>query len=345
MTKQDSNRATVQLFDIDSKSVGGTVPVSVVLPPGFDPAQSLPLLIFLHGGGDDRTQLVDMLPLYNQMFADGTLPPVVAVSFSSGLSFYAGEWENFILDELPEWAAKQFNNRTDRDGRVMIGMSMGGYGTLKVAFKHPDRFTAIAAVEPAIEPSLTRLPYQKRSTWYRMPEVDEAAWGSPVDEGRWQADNPANLARDNAEVIKASGLAIYLEVGDQDFFNCHDGADFLHRMMWDHDIRHEYHLVRWADHVGPSLSGRYIEAHGFLAAALSGGLAVARDLELTEAETEWIEWWHSGMVGDPPEAFEKVNAMSERAPSIVEALQNQRRDAAPVDPEMKRAYAKLPPTS
>jgi len=50
----------------------------------------------------------------------------------------------------------------------MTGISMGGYGTLKIAFKHPERFLAIAPMEPVIEPSLKRLPDGKRNTQYAI---------------------------------------------------------------------------------------------------------------------------------------------------------------------------------
>ena len=48
-------RVVTQLHDVVSKSRGGTVPVSVLLPPNFDKRDTaLPLLIHLHGGGGDQ---------------------------------------------------------------------------------------------------------------------------------------------------------------------------------------------------------------------------------------------------------------------------------------------------
>lgn len=191
---------------------------------------------------------------------------------------------------------------------------------------------------------LSRNHFEKSGTTPSSLFHGEMHWGSPFDASRWLADNPANLTRDNAETIRASGLAIFLEVGDQDHIN-HDGAEFLHRIMWDHDIRHEYHLIRWDDHVWTSLKNRFITAHRFLAAALSGGLAEPVDLELTEAETEFLNWQGSGGIGDPPEAHKRFNPFSGRALSIHAAGWKLLRDTALDDPETKRAYAKLPPTS
>ena len=50
----------------------------------------------------------------------------------------------------------------------------------------------------------------------------------------------------------------------------------MHRVLWDHDIRHEYHLVRWADHIGASIGARPIEVHRFLAGALAAGRSEER---------------------------------------------------------------------
>ena len=72
--------------------------------------------------------------------------------------------------------------------------------------------------------------------------------GPSRDPSLWEANNPANRARANADQIRDSGLAIYLEAADRDFLNAHDGAEFLHNVLWDLDLSHEYHLVRGADH-------------------------------------------------------------------------------------------------
>ena len=260
---------------------------------------------------------------------------------------YGGAWEEFVVDELPRWANEKFNTRLDRDGTVMTGASMGGYGSLKIGFKHPNRFCAIAPLEPAIEPSFERMPGNRRNTWYRMEALETLVWGSPLDEAAWLADNPATIARDNADAIRESGLEIYLEVGDKDYVNWHDGTEFMHRVLWDHDIRHEYHLVRWADHVGRSLDRRMSEAHRFLGAALGGGLDEPIDLPLTAQEQAHVDWINGGAMaaGEPPPDpnFDGM-ADPDRAPSVHRHICDPLRDGAAGDPAMKRALAELPRT-
>ena len=76
--------------------------------------------------------------------------------------------------------------------------------------------------------------------------------------------NPANIAIERAAAIKASGLQIYLEVGDADMFHLDEGNEFLHRVLWDHGIDHEYRQVHGADHLGRTLPGRLRDGLRFL---------------------------------------------------------------------------------
>ena len=72
------------------------------------------------------------------------------------------------------------------------------------------------------------------------------------------------MAIKHRDEIVQSGLQIYVEAGDEDQFWLYEGAEFLHQTLWNQRIKHEYHLVRGADHVGPSLGPRTEEAVKFL---------------------------------------------------------------------------------
>ena len=335
---------TLELHDLKSTVRGEGVPTAVVLPPGYeDQKEPLPLLISLHGGGASRDHIVEFAPFFQTMFDQQILPPLAIVGFSSGPgSWYAGSWERFVVEELPTWLHERYGTRLDRDGTVMTGISMGGYGTLKIAFKNPARFRAIASMEAAIEPSFTREPNFRRNTWYRMPFMEAAAWGDPLDEAAWLAYNPATVLRENAAPVRESGLDIYLEVGDRDYINLHDGTEFIHRVLWDHDIPHEYHLVRWADHVGLSMERRLFEAYGFLGAALAGGRSEPVDLPLAPEEQAHVDWIANGMPGAPSEY--SLTADPVRAPSVHARLWKALRATAEKDPALARNYAELPPS-
>ena len=329
---------TVARFEVPSTVVGRDVPSSALLPPGFDPASAvaLPLVVWLHGGGGNREHLPRYRPWLHELTERGVIPPMVFASFStSPFSGFLGPWEQFIADELPRAMAERFGTRKDREGLAVAGISMGGYGALKSAFRSPERFVAVGAMEPSVEPTLTSLPSHKRNTWTRGPAP---ALGV--------ADNPARLAHDNAAAIRESGLAIYLEVGDEDYLNLHDGTEFVHRVLWDHDIRHEYHLVRWADHVGASMRPRFGEMMAFIAAALAGGRSDPVTFPLTEAEEQLLaEVGRRAAAGEEaPEEF-STYMLGPRGPTVHAHVWSLLRAQAEEDPELARAYAKLPSTS
>jgi len=306
------------LTRITSEALGAEVEISVLFPPKFD-RETLPLIINLHGGGDDRRSLADSKPLYDGLITSGQLPRAVLASFSAGLSFYTGGYEAFIVDEYPSFLHREFGVSLDPKDTAITGVSMGGYGSLKVAFKHPDRFCAVAALEPGVLPHLNYQTELSAENWWSKDTIDVGAWGDPVDVERWQADNPANVVIDNAELIRRSGLAIYLECGDEDLLNLHWGTEFLHRTLWDQQIPHEYRLVRWADHLGPSIPERILDAHSFLSKGLTGGRRAPRDIPLTEAEAAYAADFANGIQPDE-KAVPVYDPLGERAPAVLRAM-------------------------
>jgi S-formylglutathione hydrolase len=161
-----------------------------------------------------------------------------------------------------------YNVSQDRSKTAVTGISMGGIGSLRLAFKYPEVFGAVAAMEPAMWPGLQwdQVPPQHK---FRDPAMMERLFGKPFDDAYWEANNPASIAAANAAKLRQADLAIYLECGDSDAFGFHEAAEFLHRVLWDNRIPHEYRLVRWADHVGDTVQERSTDRFGFLARFLT----------------------------------------------------------------------------
>jgi S-formylglutathione hydrolase len=266
---------------VESELVSELVPspaaFSVLLPPGYGTALgAVPLLLFLHGGNGSRDFLANMRPLIEQCWADGTLPPMVVATPSAGRSFYmdyrdgSQQWETFVSGPFTDHLRSAYEVIKDPSGTLLIGISMGGMGGLRMAFRNPERYRAVVALEPGVDPAFEWKDLRPEYKFYRPQELFEEIYGRPVDEGYWAATNPASMVAAGAAArIRDSGLAIYLDAGDQDFFNLHVATEFLHRALWDNDVPHEYHLVRWADHVGGTVRPRMIEGFEFLARALT----------------------------------------------------------------------------
>jgi S-formylglutathione hydrolase len=260
---------------VASKNVPGPVDVAVYTPPGYDArrAQAYPLIIQLHGGGGNSDNIAPLLDPLEAAIKAGTIPPAVSIMPSAGRSFYmdykdgSQKWETFILSDLLPHMRANYNVVKGREGTLITGISMGGMGSLRIAFKHPDKFQAVASMEPGIEPALEFKDIKLRDRFWRDQGLFEQIYGKPVDEAYWAANNPATIAKSNPE--RLVGLGIYLEAGDQDMFFLHHGTEFAHRILFDAGVSHEYRLVKGAEHVGPSAIPRFLNALDFFGRVLN----------------------------------------------------------------------------
>jgi len=253
--------SNIELSELASAKFPEPVPYALIVPPGSGP---FPLCIVLMGGGGSRQSLVDCQPLFDRWWAEGTVAPMIFATPSAGMSYYL-DWDLFIIDDfIPHLRAN-----CNVDVTAITGISMGGYGALKIAFTHPEKFAAVAVMNPMIEPGLNDAEIGARNKIHHATGGPARLIGTARDPDLFAANNPANRAIANASRIRESALPIYIEVGDNDFVNAHDGTEFLHRVLWDLDISHEYHLVRGADHGGPTFRPRMRATYAWLTTALA----------------------------------------------------------------------------
>ncbi len=261
--------STLALAEMTSTMVPAPVPYAVLTPPAYnDSEQSYPLLLWLHGGGGNRDSLVNQQPWFDTAWQTETAPAMVVVTPSAGRSFYmdyrngAERWESFLLQEL--LPAMQTQYRIDPERIYIGGISMGGMGSLRMAFKYPDRFRGVIALEPGIEPALAFDDIKLEDKFWRADAIFEERYGSPVDAAYWADNNPATIAQLNPQRLIDSGLAIYIEAGTEDMYGLHRGTDFLHRILFDTGVKHEYRYVLGADHVGATIRPRVMNALDFM---------------------------------------------------------------------------------
>lgn len=277
MTADDGNSAptdavqgSTRRVTLGSGRLPGEVSVSLYRPAPADaaPDEELPLVLFLHGGNGSDLDLLRFVPAIDAAIAEGRLPRMALATPSAGRSLYmdfrdgSQRWESFILSELLPYLRRELPVSRARRRTFIAGLSMGGLGSLRIAFKHPDVFGAVAALEPALEPALSWSDVGPGVKFWRPDAAIQPMFGNPVDLDYWAANNPATIAR--RDPARLFDLPIYLEVGDQDMLHLAQGVEFLHRILFDAGVGHEYRLVRGADHVGPSLLPRLIDALGFL---------------------------------------------------------------------------------
>jgi putative tributyrin esterase len=119
---------------------------------GAVPRTDFPLLYLLHGLSDNHTAWLRYTSVERYAAAAGLAVVMPAVN----RSFYAnerngGRYWDFIADELPEIVGNFFHVSTDPARTYVAGLSMGGYGAMKLALTHPDRFAAAATMSGAVD--------------------------------------------------------------------------------------------------------------------------------------------------------------------------------------------------
>ncbi len=146
--------------------------VIVYLPPGYDGSQEkrYPVVYLLHGITD--TSEVWVRPWTTKNDAWDTIPAVMNSGTAAGAfgemivvmpdqltkwggSFYSnstatGNWEDFTVKELVAYIDGKYRTLARASSRGLVGHSMGGYGALKIGMKHPDVFSVIYALNPAV---------------------------------------------------------------------------------------------------------------------------------------------------------------------------------------------------
>ena len=256
-------------FKLATSNVPGEVPVAVYTPPGYSSSgPRLPLVVLLHGGNGSSKDLLRFTDTIEREMQAGRLDPMVIAMPSARRSLYmdyidgSQRWERMIVDDLIPHLRRAFNVASGPEGTCIAGISMGGLGALRIAFKHPRNFAAVAALEPAIEAAMAWKDVGATVLFWRPETVLHPMFGNPIEPAYWAENNPATIAdRAPGNLL---GLSIYFEVGDQDMLHLYDGAEFLHRVLFDARIAHEYRLVHGAEHVGPSLQPRLVDALSFL---------------------------------------------------------------------------------
>jgi S-formylglutathione hydrolase len=294
--------------------VTGEVAYTVLTPDDWTPAERLPLILVLHGANSSSESLTMLQPI-----TDRPRAVLACASTPTVGGFYLGAWETLVATAFPRRLAAEHGIATDDIS--LLGSSMGGYGALKIAFADPARWTAVAAVAPALLPADLR----PRNT---MDVLGSLAAEMTAD--GFAANSVVHRLRRHADAIRASALPIFLRCGDHDVFKMHDGTEELHRALWDLDIGHDYHLVYGADHLGPEATAAQRAALAFIAAAQRARAGTDRSAADRELETAWHTWAAGGREGPPP----RLDALGPTGPAALRVMlapllaETERRDPA-----------------
>ncbi len=160
---------SVQSHALEGNLLGDSArrPVQIYLPPGYreHPERRYPVVFLLHGylgsykqwteGGEgwNIANVLDKL-----IASDKTREMIVVMPDARnrlGGSFYTnsvatGNWEDYLCRELVGHVDGHYRTLARPESRGIAGHSMGGYGAILLAMKHPETFGAVYAQSPAV---------------------------------------------------------------------------------------------------------------------------------------------------------------------------------------------------
>ena len=199
-----------------SKTLGHSMPYIVYLPDGYKAGdRRYPVLYLLHGAGGDEHSWANAGHIEekaDRLIANGTIPPAIVVMPGCPACWWVDGskeraetafWSDFVpaIDVL-------YRTIDARGGRLIAGLSAGGYGAIRFALRYPNRVAAAAALSPAVYTELVPLFSAARTQPpFLGPDgrFSRAAWDS--------RNYPALLDEYFAQPFR---VPIYLVSGDHD---------------------------------------------------------------------------------------------------------------------------------
>ncbi|MGD8341254.1 MAG: alpha/beta hydrolase-fold protein [Gammaproteobacteria bacterium] len=282
---------TVEHIKVPSPSLEGNLQgnptdrdVVVYLPPSYAEGSDrrFPVVYQLHGwlpSAEVWSQMIDLEQGANNAIADGrsremivVLPDALTIFEGSmySTSVTTGDFEGFIVRDLVAYIDSHYRTIPERASRGLSGHSMGGYGTLRLAMKHPDLYSSFYAMSSccltpyvADDPgnraaagittleqadaaaTFTKVPLSLAAAWSPNPNRPPLYFDFPLEDGevqpliiaKWNANVPLAMIDQYIWNLKRYD-AIGLEVGLQD--GLLDANRELHQVLTDYGIEHSF---------------------------------------------------------------------------------------------------------
>lgn len=223
----------IEAAEFKSPTLGRAWTYNVYLPTGYDANAKLryPVMYLLHGNAGERNDWPvkgSLLRTVDTLVASGDMPPAIIVMPDAGTTWYVDlkeKMETAFFNDLVPHVEKRYRTLATRDGRVIGGLSMGGYGALRYVLEYPEKFQAAALLSPAIyNPEPPADSSARFVKVFAAPGTDGA-----YDAGVWKSYNYPSLWA--AFLQKKVAVPMYINSGDDDEFMIESEATQLYAML------------------------------------------------------------------------------------------------------------------
>lgn len=253
----------------DSKALGAPATFVAYLPADYETSKaSYPVIYALHGmfEGSSFWERRGLSTLYDEMVKTGVAPNAIVVTVDGGNNLFVnstrGKYQDMVTKDLVEYIDKNYRTIAKREGRALLGVSMGGYGALNIAFSQPSVYVAVATHSAML---LTEIPTIEAGARGAQMRAFTGVFGEPVDPAIWKADDPLELAK----TVDASKVpALYFDCGGQDRYGLFAGNEALHKILDSRKIQNDFSISP-GDHGYDFVKSVFAKSLGFLKSKLA----------------------------------------------------------------------------
>jgi enterochelin esterase-like enzyme len=236
--------ALYKLYDTPARGANTQGSYLIYLPASYaaDTARRYPVIYFLHGGFGYQSEgaQVAMVPFIVAIQAGKMPETIIVVPQALPSGWYANSKdgtrpvEDVLIQNLIPHIDATYRTLASANARGIEGMSMGGYGALRLGLKYPTIFGVISAVGSSITKNLSDEPDIRTADTF---------FG---DQAYFESTGPWGIVQSNSAAILAANPKIRILGGDQDGLKA--VIDEFNQMLTALNIRHEYAEAPGAGH-------------------------------------------------------------------------------------------------
>lgn len=235
---------------IPSRIMGREVNYSIFLPAGYDhTSRRYPVLYLLHGYSDNEmgwTQFGEVEGIATRSMETSEVTPMIIVMPDAAVTWYINDvggknrYEDFFIQEFIPFVDSVYRTRATKEFRAVAGLSMGGFGSLIMAMKHPDLFAACVPLSAAVwmDEEIINTPDQAWDRYYGDLYGKGLKGKARLNE-HYRKNSILDIVKNNT-VDKLKTVRYYIDCGDDDFLI--KGNMALHAALIDKKIPHEFRV-------------------------------------------------------------------------------------------------------
>ncbi|MCR9243604.1 MAG: esterase family protein [bacterium] len=232
--------------------------------------------------------------ILDELRAADKVPEMAVVVYRARSIYMNGEsngrTEDLLTADLLTHLQKKYRLSAERQQRAVMGVSAGGFGALKIAMRHSDKFGAVAAHSSAILPEdpaeLSGMYERMVSRMLRRGSLAEEL-GDPIDPEKWIEHMPMGIAK-SKKPTDLNGLQIYFAAGTEDNYGFYPANEEFAGVLKEHGHKHLFHAVEDGGHAWSSRKMRdsVRTSLQFVAASFAGQDAIAATEKLLDGKAD-----------------------------------------------------------